>query len=235
MSKNKKKSNNKNQPKEINPLLAIGIIGAVVAGAAFFLMDSDSDGYSDSSSSSEHAITTIIEKVQAPDAVNAPMILPAQVKNLEVFNNQFSQKQHDVANAKLDASIAQSNLVVMQLQRKQIEVKRESMDSGIAIDDFGMASSQPISTTTTNSVYSNDADLSKAALVRTANASSVNVVMTMKVNGTRNAVLNVNGENQRVAIGGAIDGTQYRVTNITDKQVCYRETGKKNSSKCKSV
>lgn len=234
MSKNKKKSNNKNQPKEINPLLAIGIIGAVVAGAAFFLMDNDSDGYSDNSSSSEHATTTIIEKVQAPDAVNAPMILPAQVKNLEVFNNQFSQKQHDVANAKLDASIAQSNLVVMQLQRKQIEVKRESMDSGIAIDDFGMASSQPISTTT-NSVYSNDADLSKAVLVRTANTSSVNVVMTMKVNGTRNAVLNVNGENQRVAIGGAIDGTQYRVTNITDKQVCYRETGKKHSSKCKSV
>ncbi len=69
--------------------------------------------------------------------------MPAQVKNLEVFNNEMSQKQHEAASAKLDASIAQSKLVVMQLQRKQIDVKRESMDSGIGIDEFGMSSSQP--------------------------------------------------------------------------------------------
>ncbi|WP_318512119.1 hypothetical protein [Photobacterium leiognathi] len=231
MSKQKKKSNK--QPKEINPLVAVAIIGAVVAGGAFFVMNGDGDDYSDTASSAEHATTTIIEKVQAPDAVNAPMILPAQVKDLEVFNNQMSDKQHQASSAKLDASIAQSQLVVMQLQRKQIEVKRESMESGIAIDDFGMASSQPKAVV--DPIYSNKADLDQTALMPSENKKSVDVVMTMKVNGERNALVKVDGENQRVSIGAGIDGTKYRVTNITDRQVCYRETGKKNSTQCKSV
>lgn len=237
MSKNNKKSNK--QAKEINPLVAFGIIGVVLACGVFFVLSDDSEDYSNTASSSEHATTTIIEKVQAPDAVNAPMILPAQVKNLEVFNNEMSQKQHEAASAKLDASIAQSKLVVMQLQRKQIDVKRESMDSCIGIDEFGMSSSQPRGTIINREApkpsYFNDDNVNKSTTTAPRYSKSIDVVMTMKVNGIRNALVKVNGESQRVSIGTSIDGTKYRVTNITDNKVCYRETGKNKATKCESV
>lgn len=221
------KKTGKKAQKELNPLVALAIVGAVVAGGAYFLFGSDSSStndYQSVMSTNSTPTKTIIEKVQAPDAKNAPMIIPAQVTDLKVFNNDLTDQQHKVISAKLDAEYAQAQLVVTQLKKKQLEVNSESRGSGINLNDFGVSSSShPSMQQDGHSDYQNGTITKNSA----NSSNKIKVVLTSKINKVNAAVVFVNGEYQRVIVGGAIDGTNSHITSINNNTVCYKATGHK--------
>lgn len=229
-----KKSNKKSKgQQELNPLVALAIVAVVIGGAGYFLMGS-SDDSSDSYSGDTSSVTTgtptktIIENVEAPDAKNAPLILPAQVKNLEVFNNNISEKQHQVFNAKLDTELAQSNLVLQQLKDKSQQLKKHK-SAGDEFDDFGMQRNyQPVSNYhDTNSSMTTAQDENKNVVGNFKSSNHVDVSMTTMINGKRLAVVKEHDHFKTVGVNNYVNGNM-KVKSISEEKVCFVITGKGN-------
>ncbi|WP_318521144.1 hypothetical protein [Photobacterium leiognathi] len=227
----KKNKKSKGQ-QELNPLVALAIVAVVIGGAGYFLIGSDdsSDSYSSDTSTvaTGTPTKTIIENVEAPDAKNAPMILPAKVNNLEVFNNNVSEKQHQVFNAKLDTELAQSNLVLQQLKDKSQQLKKHN-SAGDEFDDFGMQRNyQPVSNYhETNSSMTTAKNEDKNVVGNFKSPNHVDVSMTTMINGKRLAVVKDHDHYKTVGVNNYVNGNM-KVKSISEEKVCFVITGKGN-------
>ncbi|HIF9337773.1 hypothetical protein [Photobacterium damselae] len=236
----KKKSNRKSKgQQELNPLVTIGILGVVLAGAGYFVFgssDTSDSSFGDSSFTSSKPTKTIIENVEAPDAKNAPIILPEKVTDLAVFHNEVSNKQHDVFDAKLNAELAQTLLTVQKINDKSQELKAivNSKEQAAAMyANYGVQNGAPASNYNSDLSTSSDEQQgygknANSVVSKFKDNHSVEVSMTTVINGKRLAVVKEHDKYKTVGVNNYVTSNM-KVKSITEHSVCFSIIGKGTS------
>ncbi|WP_105903624.1 hypothetical protein [Vibrio gangliei] len=234
MTRRNKNNKQKAAKREIPNSLAYSVVAVAACAIVYFTFFNDtsiSNPFAKSAPRSTQTAQaggsgqTVIKKVEAPDAANAPQLMLPSIDSLGIYRSEQIHRNLLIANENQKAQLEEARL-----KTDTASFKRQTIASSSNDSDYGVSSSTPVRVAT-----------EPPAVIEPAQPSSyesgvsqdgqISLISISKINNELEAMITYNGEVVSLNLQGIVyssskDIPRIAVTQLDDQSLCVKQNSK---------